>query len=82
MTQSGLPWRVEASLRGIKDCKIGLGVRAARLALQDNVVWSKAFNGSKSIPEYLTPFFEEVWATFGLNRPKEAQDHLIRDFGG
>ena len=75
------PWRVEASLRGIKDCKLGLGVRIDGLALQDNVVWSKGFNGSEPVPEYLAPFFESVWAAFGWERTKEARDHLAQDFG-
>lgn len=75
-------WRVEASLRGIKDCRVDLGVRTAGLALQDNVVWSKTFSGSESIPGYLTPFFDSVWAPSGLNRRMEAQVQLARDFGG
>lgn len=71
------PLRVEASLHGIKGCQLGLGVRIAGQALEDNVVWAGAIEADQENPaKILEPFFIQVWEAFGVTRFSEAEDHL------
>ena len=47
-------------------------------AFKDEVVWSADIAKRTVEPaEFLRPFFDELWETFGVARPEEAQVRLL-----
>ncbi len=76
------PLHVEASVRGIKGCLLGLGDARKGNALREDVVWlHDAQTHAVEAAKFMRPFFEEVWEAFGVQRPEAAQVRLTRNLG-
>lgn len=75
------PLRVEASLRGVLGGKLEFGNEPRGKALAPEVVWSTDVDSHDLDPcEVLRPFFDEVWANFGIRRTNETHAQLARNF--
>lgn len=72
---------VEASLRGVLGGKLDFGKEPRGNALAPDVVWGTDIESHDCDPcELLRPFFDEVWANFGIRRTDEAHAQLVRNF--
>lgn len=75
------PLRVMAGLEGIKGCKLGSGLRVVGKAVDDQLLWNEQLDNKGNSAEFLRPFFEKVWDSFGITRFPEADQHLATGLG-
>lgn len=73
------PLKIAAGLHGIKGCELSTGMRIVGSTLREEQTWNGELSGARIDPaEFLRPFFEQLWESFGLERWDEAHNHLVQ----
>jgi hypothetical protein len=75
------PLRLQAGMVGIKGYQLGVPNGLVGEALQDSIVWeAEVLDPDTPAHQLLAPFFDLIWAKFGLERPSSRQQELASRF--